>query len=378
MTTTTINENQRGLMFRRGRFERLLEPGRYRVFGSDAVEALALDEPISSAFCPIETLLNNETIAVLTDSVRVADGQLALHFADGNFAGVLEPGKYAFFHIGTRHEFRIVDTSEPEIDPETRKYIDKIPSSLYLTVSVAEYEKARLYYDNRLVRLLDGGVYYFWNGSVQVGADKTDMRLTQLTVNGQELLTSDKVTLRVSFICNYRIIDPVKALCEVDDFREQLHVAAQLALRDYVGRRTLDDILQQKEQLSEYVGERLAERAKRLYVEISDAGVKDIILPGEIRDIMNTVLMAEKRAQANVITRREEVASTRSLLNTAKLMDENRTLYRLKELEHIEKICEQVGSITLNGSGDILGQLSALLNKNAEKSSGALDNEIDF
>ena len=65
--------------------------------------------------------------------------------------------------------------------------------------------------------------------------------------------------------------------------------------------------------------------------------MKDIILPGEIRDIMNTVLVAEKRAQANVVTRREEVASTRSLLNTARLMEENPTLYKLKELEYIEK-----------------------------------------
>ena len=92
-----------------------------------------------------------------------------------------------------------------------------------------------------------------------------------------------------------------------------------------------------------------------------DAGVKDIILPGEIRDIMNTVLIAEKRAQANVITRREEVASTRSLLNTAKLMEENPTLYRLKELEHIERICENVGNINLNGNGDVLSQLMGLM-----------------
>ena len=98
-------------------------------------------------------------------------------------------------------------------------------------------------------------------------------------------------------------------------------------------------------------------------MEIIDAGVKDIILPGEIRDIMNTVLIAEKRAQANVITRREEVASTRSLLNTAKLMEENPTLYRLKELEHIERICENVGSLNLNGSGGVLSQLFALLGK---------------
>ena len=96
-------------------------------------------------------------------------------------------------------------------------------------------------------------------------------------------------------------------------------------------------------------------------VEIKDGGVKDIILPGEIRDIMNTVLAAEKRAQASVITRREEVASTRSLLNTAKLMEENQTLYKLKEMEYIERICGNVGSINLNGGGDILAQLSGLL-----------------
>ena len=91
--------------------------------------------------------------------------------------------------------------------------------------------------------------------------------------------------------------------------------------------------------------------------------VRDIILPGEIRDIMNTVLIAEKKAQANVIARREEVASTRSLLNTAKLMEENKTLYKLKELEYLERIFENVSTITVNGSGDILSQLASVLGK---------------
>ena len=77
---------------------------------------------------------------------------------------------------------------------------------------------------------------------------------------------------------------------------------------------------------------------------------------------MNTVLIAEKRAQANVITRREEVASTRSLLNTAKLMDENQTLYKLKEMEFVERICENVGNISLNGNGNVLTQLTDILN----------------
>ena len=98
-----------------------------------------------------------------------------------------------------------------------------------------------------------------------------------------------------------------------------------------------------------------------MFVEFSDAGLKDIILPGEIRDIMNTVLVAEKNAQANVIARREEVASTRSLLNTARLMEENATLYKLKELEYLEKICDRVGNISVGG-GNLLGELREILN----------------
>ena len=98
-------------------------------------------------------------------------------------------------------------------------------------------------------------------------------------------------------------------------------------------------------------------------MEFLNSGIKDIILPGEIRDIMNTVLVAERRAQANVITRREEVASTRSLLNTARLMDENKTLYKLKELECLERICAQVGSINVAGGGALLEQLKALMGK---------------
>ena len=64
-------------------------------------------------------------------------------------------------------------------------------------------------------------------------------------------------------------------------------------------------------------------------------------------------------------TRREEVASTRSLLNTARLMEENRTLMRLKEMEYIERICENVGNISLNGNGDLLAQLQQLLERHA-------------
>jgi regulator of protease activity HflC (stomatin/prohibitin superfamily) len=178
-----------------------------------------------------------------------------------------------------------------------------------------------------------------------------------MNITGQEILTKDKVSLRLNLVCVYKINDFIKIVTEIDDYAEQMRVAAQLAVREYVGKLPLDEILENKDQISVFLLQALKSQEAKFFVEILGADVKDIILPGEIREIMNTVLVAEKRAQANVITRREEVASTRSLLNTAKLLEENQILYKLKELEYVERIFEHVGSISLNGSGDLLNQL---------------------
>ena len=88
----------------------------------------------------------------------------------------------------------------------------------------------------------------------------------------------------------------------VDGASGQLYTCAQLVLREYVGRFHLDELLAQKEEIGQYVLQKLRERQEEFCVEVMGAGIKDIILPGEIREIMNTVLVAEKKAQANVIT----------------------------------------------------------------------------
>ena len=311
--------------------------------------------------CSVDTLLNDKAVADSVSVIDVADEEAALHFINGKFDSVLTQGKYAFWSVTDKHEYMTVDTSTPEVNDNVPEYIfSMIPKKYYIKIEVAEYEKARLYFNQRFVKLLDAGTYYFWENAVKVDVKYIDTRLTQMDITGQEILTQDKVSLRVNLICNYRITDYEKIFTEIDDFAEQLHVTAQLALREYVGKHKLDDILEDKKEMSDFVFNKLKAKENELFVEIANADVKDIILPGEIRAIMNTVLVAEKRAQANVITRREEVASTRSLLNTAKLMDENKTLYKLKELEYLEKICENVGNISVSG-GNLLGELKELI-----------------
>ena len=79
-----------------------------------------------------------------------------------------------------------------------------------------------------------------------------------------------------------------------------------------------------------------------------------------MKDIMNQVLIAEKKAQANSIMRREETASTRSMLNTAKMMEENATSWKLKEMEYMEKIAHKIGDVTISGNSNIVSQLKEI------------------
>ena len=126
----------------------------------------------------------------------------------------------------------------------------------------------------------------------------------------------------------------------------------QLALRRAIGTRTLDEVLADKTSVDSVIASGVTEPLAVVGIDIKNVGIKDIILPGEMKDTLNQVVLAEKTAQANNIRRREETAATRSLLNTAKLMEENPLLIRLKELETLEKVTDRVERLTVFGGLD--------------------------
>ncbi len=141
------------------------------------------------------------------------------------------------------------------------------------------------------------------------------------------------------------------------DYEKQLYIAMQLVLRAYVGAYTLDELLERKETIADAVFSNVQKDAEKLGIKVLNCGIRDVILTGEMKEIMNQVLVAQKKAQANTITRREETASTRSLLNTAKLMEENEMLLKLKEMEYVEKVADKIGEITVSGNGGVVKQL---------------------
>ena len=154
-------------------------------------------------------------------------------------------------------------------------------------------------------------------------------------------MTADKVTLRLNAVVTYKIADARKAISQTDDVRQALYRETQLVLRAVVGARELDNFLTDKDAVAKEIEENVRRRAGELGLDIASVGIRDVILPGEMKDLMNKVTEAKKAAEANLIVRREETAAMRSQVNTAKLLQDNPTLMRLRELEVLEKIASQ-------------------------------------
>lgn len=359
-----VEQDEIGIVFDNGVYRKFLLPGRHFVWrtGKVLVELHKLNQEFKSSK-ELEIMLKDSRLAKLLDVLDVSDQQIALHFADGHFQKVLKPGKAAFWNLLKKNTFEIIDFSTPRV-PE------KIPAAVLIhaevapyiyTVTVVSYQRAIVFFNNKLAEVLEPGRYFFWNGPTRVTAELVDMRQQQLDMTGQEIMTQDKVTLRLNFVCQYRISDPLQVFQTIKEYEKQLYIQLQLILREYVGMLKLDELLEKKEEIGQFIVEKLRKNAGTWGIEFIGAGVKDVILPGDIKDILNKVIEAEKRAQANVITRREETASTRSLLNTVKLMEDNPLLVKLKEWEYIEAIAAKVSSISVSSGADILHQLGNIL-----------------
>lgn len=375
LKTFIVGENQRGLLIQDGRLITILQPGRHRVwdwgnrkrvelhtarglFGSDWAEIIEKRHPALAAE-------NFET-------VRTGEGEVAVIHSDGRAAWVVRPGQVA--HVWTLLEAIRVE----RFDVEARPRLDKrelvaferaavVGSGAGLpiaTVSVAEAEAGLVFFDGELVETLGPGRYGYWQVGRKVTAKMLDMRPVPLEVTAQEILTRDRVSVRITLTSFVQVSDVRTAALATPDYQAHVYKLVQFAVREAVGGRTLDELLNDRVSVDTQIVGHVRRELGDIGVRVTELGVKDVILPGEMRELINKVVEAEKVAQANLIRRREETAATRSLLNTAKLMEDNPTLLRLKELEAIERVTEKIGRVDVHtgqsGLGAVLDQLVSL------------------
>lgn len=362
---TIVKDDQRAILRRDGRFEKLLGPGRHRQ--SDPGHRLSAE---------MFTVVRSEVRAELALLFERTHPDLAAdHFAivqptatevaivsfDGQPMHVVRPNETrAFWKTLTRVDVELIDTAaDMRVPKSVLDRLDLSRNTMIVHDIVLSHEAGLLLVDGKLIEQLPAGRHAFWNVGRSVRIERADLRPQPLEVTAQEILTKDRVGIRVTLTAFYKIVDAVKAVVDTPSASNTLYRLIQFAIREAVATRTLDEILAARDELDQEVRKFVTDRTADLGVTVGEIGVKDIILPGDVRDLLNKVVEAERTAKANLIRRQEETAATRSLLNTSRLMEDNPLLLRLKELEALEKLVEKVGRIDLH-AGD-RGGLDALL-----------------
>jgi len=357
-----VGDNERVVLIRKRRFQGILEPGSHWVFGMGVevethnVRYPALDSEWSDFIATELPELAERHFVV----VETGDADVAVVYTDGKLTRVIGPGRRVLFWRAVAEvTFELINVvAEPEVPARMVAALGRLLTAAPASFALVEEGKRGLVYLNgRLARELEPGSYAFWNAVTAPRIEVTELRRQTIEVTGQEILTRDKIAIRVNVSAVYEVVNAAAARAGVTDVREHLYRTLQIAVRQYLGKRTLEQMLEEKTDLDDAVAAEVRSEMEPFGVRVGVIAIKDVILPGEVRDILNQVVTAEKQAQANLIRRREEVASTRSLLNTAKLMGENPLLVRLKELESLEKIADKVDKIT------VVGGLNALLDK---------------
>src|SRR5579883_417772 len=360
-TDVTVKDGERALLSRNGRLERVLEPGRYRLF--DPLRALTAEVlNVVRAEFPADRYAvlkaaRPDLAEALFEAVETKANEIAIVSLDGRPVHLMTPWQLrVYWKVATRIDVERIDVADDiRVDARHLAMIERNRPTIVTEAVVENHEAGLLFVEGRLVERLAPGRHAFWVANRKIEVKRLDLRPQAVEITAQEMLTRDRIALRVTLTAFRRVVDPERVVATVPDMDAWLYRLVQFAIREAVAGRTLDEVLSAKAaldaELRDYVRARIADSG----IEVTELGVKDVILPGEIRELVNKVVEAERLAKANLIRRQEETAATRSLLNTAKLMEENPLLLRLKELE---SLVEKVGRIDLHaGEGQGLDAL---------------------
>lgn len=204
---------------------------------------------------------------------------------------------------------------------------------LHRVFIVPEGYAGLLYSFGKFVETLGPGRHVRWGRNLTIEA--ADLRKTALTVAGQEVLTSDNVSLKVSVLVSYQVADPVKAAHETQSWPTDLHYAAQLALRGVVSGVAVEALLTQRFDIGKQLLAAVQPVAEKFGVRVSAVEVKDVMFPAELKRAFANTLKAKQEGQAALERARGESASLRNLANAARLLDGNPALQNLRLMQSL-------------------------------------------
>lgn len=358
----TIRSFELGLEFVRGEFQRVLGPGRYAlpVLGKRRIEVVSTREALF-AHPQLDVLVAAGVFDGRGQVLDLADHERALIWIDGRFTHLLAPGLHALWTTHRRVRAEVVDIRAGFFEHEQRDVVTAAQPAAFAEHVIDDGQVGVLIKDGAVADELKPGRYALWRAARGYSVRTVELREQQLDVSGQEIMTADRVTLRLNVLVGVAVAAVRTVILATEDAHQALYRAVQLALRAAVGTRSLEQLLADKTVLADELREAVRERAAELGLRVTALGVRDIILPGEMKALLNKVTEAKAAAEANLITRREETAAMRSQLNTARLFQDHPTLMRLRELEVLERIAKDANLQVILGEQGLSDRITKLI-----------------
>lgn len=173
---------------------------------------------------------------------------------------------------------------------------------------------------------------------------KLDLRIVTLDVPPQEVITKDNVSIRVSAVVYFRVLDPEKAFLQVEDYHYATSQLAQTTLRSVCGQAELDEILAEREKLNIKLQEILDADTEPWGVKVSKVEIKEIDLPEEMKRAMAKQAEAERERRAKIINAEGELQASKTLLEAAQVMAQNPITLQLRYLQTLTEISTEKNS----------------------------------
>ena len=265
---------------------------------------------------------NQELLSKFVSKVQTTQNEFALIMSENKVIGILKPNSegYVWKNLNGVSIKRYLVGERCLIDPVTTNYLYELYKdykndnllSIVTFANTSDGQVKLIYQNGVLIAKLEPGLYAFWNYGNTIKTVPITTKFNRVEMAGQEIITKDKVTLRVNASMEYKIVDPVGLYENWEDYEAKLYKEMQFAAREAVGALTLEEILEFKDKALNLMTEYLTLKLPKELIQMGAVGIKDIILPGDMKELLNRVVEAQKEAEANNIKRREETAATQA------------------------------------------------------------------
>jgi regulator of protease activity HflC (stomatin/prohibitin superfamily) len=212
-----------------------------------------------------------------------------------------------------------------------------------------EYERAVIFRWGRLSRGLVGG-----NGPGVViilplidKMVRVSLRTVAMDVPPQDIITRDNVTVKVNAVVYFRVIDPRKAIIEVEDFYYATSLISQTSLRSVLGQNQLDDLLSNREAINAELQKVIDLQTEPWGVKVTAVEVKNVDLPQEMQRAIARQAEAERERRAKIIHAQGEFEASQRLADAANVISQNPAALQLRYLQTLVEIAAEKNSTTI-------------------------------